>query len=437
MLRGSLRVRVAGCALLLALSHAAATIRAEQMFLGNGIRVVVEERPATETVAIRLLVGGGDLDDPPRRPGVSDLHAALLLRGTRDRTGFALARAAEELGGRLSSSSRPLAESVSLHVPTRNFEAALRLVAETLLEPRLDPSDLAKEKTLLISSLATARDQPMSVLEDEIYRSVFPAHALSRLGSLTPAQVAAVTIEDVRLYQRSRLEPARLALIAVGNCLLPRVQSVAVELLGHLAPPARPEAPLLVPAVPPPTELSTDLSRHVTKRTTQSIIALALPTGGVSDSERPAFAILKHLLTGFQERLYGEIREKRGYAYWISAHGEEFPRAGAFAIATGAKEKYFPEIERVVRSELSRVASQPIGAEELRRAVRYLTTEEARRDETNAGRAAVLAAELVEGAPLRSYEQRVARLRAVTAEEVRSLARRLFAGKHLAVVTLY
>jgi predicted Zn-dependent peptidase len=73
----------------------------------------------------------------------------------------------------------------------------------------------------------------------------------------------------------------------------------------------------------------------------------------------------------------------------------------------------------------------------MERARRYLTTAEARADATNSSRCAGLSTALVDGRPLRSYEERVARLDAVTPAQIQSLARRLFAGRHFAIVTLY
>ena len=412
-------------------------VPAAEVTLPNGARVIVEERPASETVAVRLLVGGGQLDEPSGRHGVSDLHAAMLLRGTREKSGFALARAAEELGGRLSARSRPAAESVLLEVPAGNAAAAVRLVLGTFLTPRLDPADLAKEKTLLAGSLATARDDPKTLLDDAFFRTLFPSHPFARLASLTDAEVRVVSIDDVRAFHRTRLDPARLALIVVGRCSVPAVETVARETLEVLPAPPAGRAAGFGPVVPPPPALTDDVTRRVSHRTTQPTLAMGLPTGGISDREWPAYLLLRQILAGFDERLYGEIREKRGYAYWIRAEGLELPAAGAFGVSTGAKEKSFPEIEQIVRRELSRVASQPVSPEELARAVRYVRTEEARSDETNAGRIAVIAEDLISGSPLRTFDERVARFAAVTPGEIRQLARRLFEGKHLAVVTLY
>ena len=163
---------------------------------------------------------------------------------------------------------------------------------------------------------------------------------------------------------------------------------------------------------------------------------IALPINGISDEDAPAFSVLRHILGGFQERLYSEIREKEGYAYWLRLAGLATPTAGWIGVHTGATKSNLPAIERVARAQLDRIASEPVSADELERARRFLTTAEARADATNDDRATSLSLALLDGWPLRSYEERATRLAAVTPEQVRDLARRLFQGKHYAIVTL-
>jgi zinc protease len=106
-------------------------------------------------------------------------------------------------------------------------------------------------------------------------------------------------------------------------------------------------------------------------------------------------------------------------------------------VYTGARKKHLGEIETIARAELTRIAAEPITSVELERARRYLATAEARADATNNSRIAGLASDLVEGRPLLSYDERIARLNAVTPADVQALARRLFQGKYFAVLTLY
>jgi predicted Zn-dependent peptidase len=386
---------------------------------------------------MRLVIGGGNLD-VSAPPALGRLHAAMLLRGTREKDGFALARGGEELGGRLNAVSRPLAQVVSITVPAENAEAAMRLVAETFLNPRLDPADLEKEKNLLAGTLATERDQPSTHRRDEVVHAVFAGHPLDRLALPSDAQVRAVRVDSLRMFQSSRMAGGRLALLVVGRMDPERIVALAADLLGTV-PAGNFPTPSAIerPVLSNPNPLTADASRRISKRTTQAELTIALPISGLADAERPAFALLAHVLGGFQERLYLEIREKRGWAYSIEAGGEDYPGAGLFEVTTGAKKEKLADIEKIVRSELQRLADAPVTSEELTRAVRYLRTSEARRDATNAGRAAVLTEELLAGSLRRTYEERIALLESVTPAQIQTLARRLFAGKHLAVVTMY
>jgi zinc protease len=402
--------------------------------LDNGLRLVVEERPDTETVALRLVLLGGALEAPLDRRSLAGLHASLVVRSTLDHKADALARAVEALGGRLSAGASLRAETIAFDGPAESLEPAMGLLGEVLLKPRLDAYELEKEKGLLAGSIASSRDVPSTELLDETYRALFKGHPFERLVQPAEAEVRAVTIDEVRRFHAARFGAGRIVLVVVGKCASAEVVRIAGHAFEALA--AAPRAsPDPVP-LPAPAPLRSDVHRDVHRRTTQSEIVIAMPMDGISEEDLPAYVLLRHILGGFQERLYAEIREKRGFAYWIALRGFAMPSAGWLGVHTGAEKKNLPAIEQVVRAELARIAKEPVGAEELDRARRYMTTVEARVDETNGGRASALVATLLDRRPFRTYEDSVARLAAVTPEQIRDLARRLFDGRHVAVVTM-
>jgi predicted Zn-dependent peptidase len=425
--------------------------------LDNGLRLIVQETPATETVALRLVLLGGALDAPLDRRSLAELHASLLVRSTLTHKAPELSRAVEALGGRLSAGASLRAETVSFDGPAESLEAALRLLAEILREPRLDAYELEKEKGLLAGSIASARDVPGSYLMEETYKALFTGHLFERLVQPTEEEVRAVTIGDVRAFHEGRFGEGRIVLVAVGRCAAEDVERMARAAIGPRQPGrgsalsplpgvgSHPDevakmtgssSPAPLPAITAPAPLTADTRRRVDKRTTQAEIMVALPTSGIVDDDMPAYVLLRHILGGFQERLYAEIREKRGFAYWVALRGFTMPEAGWFGVHTGANKKNLPAIEQVIRAELARIVKEPVAAEELDRARRYVTTAQARADETNAGRAGTLTGALLDRRPFRTYDESVARLDAVTPAQIQDLARRLFDGRHVAVVTL-
>lgn len=426
--------------------------------LDNGLRVLVEETPATETVALRLVLLGGALEAPLERRSLAELHASLMIRSTWTHKAPELSRAVEALGGRLSAGASLRAETVAYDGPAESLEPAIDLLAEVLREPRLDAYELEKEKGLLAGSIASAHDVPGTFLMEETYKALFTGHPFERLVDPSVEEVRATTIGEVRKFHEARFGDGRIVLVVVGRCVAADVERIARDAFGPrlsvafrnargLAPGVGSDTDELeklvgaprdqpLPVISAPAPLPADVRRSVGKRTTQAEILIALPTSGVADDETPAYVLLRHILGGFQERLYAEIREKRGFAYWVALRGFAMPEAGWFGVHTGADKKNLPAIEEVIRAELARMVKEPVSAEELDRARRYVTTSEARVVETNAGRAGYITAALLDRRPFRTYDESVARLAAVTPEQIQALAWRLFDDRHVAVVTL-
>ena len=404
--------------------------------LDNGLRVIVDETPATETVALRLVLLGGALEAPLEHRALAELHASLMIRSTWTHKAPDLSRAVEALGGRLSSGASLRAETVAFDGPAESLEAAIALLAEVLREPRLDAYELEKEKGLLAGSIASSHDVPGTYLMDETYKSLFTGHPFERLVDPSVDEVRAVTIDEVRKFHEGRFGAGRIVLVVAGRCTATDVERIARAAFGISLSGGIPLPNVPLPSIPAPSPLPNDTRRSVGKRTTQAEIMVALPMSGIGDDDIPAYLLLRYILGGFQERLYTEIREKRGFAYWVALRGFTMPEAGWIGVHTGADKKNLPAIEEVIRTELARIAKEPVSVEELDRARRYLTTSQARDVETNADRAGYLTTALLDRRPFRTYDESVARLAAVTPVQIQDLARRLFDGHHVAVVTL-
>src|SRR5439155_11600112 len=132
------------------------------------------------------------------------------------------------------------------------------------------------------------------------------------------------------------LDARKIALVLVGNLDHEDVERRARELL-RILPASSVSRPFGGDGPPAPDPLAEDVRRHVRRRTTQPEILVALPTNGIADDEIADYAVLRHILGGFQERLYTKIREERGFAYWVRIDGRALPTAGCLVVLTGAR----------------------------------------------------------------------------------------------------
>ncbi len=125
-------------ALMAALPAAApAAPLAHREVLANGIRLLVAPRPSIPIVVLRVYVRAGSAFDPPDAPGLANLTAELLTRGTAKRTGPELDRAIEFVGGSLEADAGRDGTTVSLAVLRKDLDLGLDLLAEVLLTPHV------------------------------------------------------------------------------------------------------------------------------------------------------------------------------------------------------------------------------------------------------------------------------------------------------------
>lgn len=413
-----------------AIAATEASILAET--LPSGARLVIQERKDSETFALHIVVLGGAAEDPEDLHGLSPLLAKMLLRGSSTVSASEQAGRIESTGSSLEARAGPTGISLTASGPASAFESVLDVVANAMAHAKLEPGDLAKEIALARQSLASARDDPSEALWRTALPLVYGSHPLGRVVDDPASYAAAIDAGALRRAWEQRFVGSRLIVVVVGGVDAASTRWLALAAFGALAP-GKPAPPQLSA----PTMLPSERRARARRRTSQPALLVAFPTTGVAEADAPALDLLNQILTGFQERLSAEIRERRGWAYWLADWDARYPGAGAFGILTAVPKKHLAETERLIRAELLRIASEPPSDEEVGRARRYLLTSKARAWQRSTERARAYATDLVNASPSRDYDELASRYQAVTPEAIRDLARRLFQTSEPVVVTLY
>ena len=141
----------------------------------NGITVVVQENPASPTLALRASLPAGHVLDPADKSGLASLTAAMLIRGTGQRSALAFATQLEDVGASLSASADALATMISGRAESRDFDRLMDLLADMLRHPEFPAAELGRLKGEALAQLAQARDDPDSAAERAFGRAIYPA----------------------------------------------------------------------------------------------------------------------------------------------------------------------------------------------------------------------------------------------------------------------
>jgi zinc protease len=363
-----MRVPVAVLLLLLAGPAQAAGPLAHREILPNGAVLLVTERPAIPIVVVRVGVPAGAVHDPVDAPGVANLTAALLTRGTARRSGPELDRAIEFVGGRLEAGAGSDGATVSLSVLKKDLGLGLDLLAEALLQPAFPAEELARKVADIQGALRRSEQSPETVAARELGRLIFPGHPYGRPAAGTIESVGRLTREQVTAFYRRHYRPDGANIVAVGDVTVAEIRR---ELLQRLAGWTTPAAP--VPPVPRPPLVGPAEERKIARDLTQTTVLLGRPAIRQDDPDYFPLAVASYVLGGGSaSRLYTRVREERGLAYAVYSSLAPGRYGASYLVSLQTRTDGVEEAVRLARAEMARLGREPLAPRELAVAKSYL-----------------------------------------------------------------
>jgi len=401
-------------------AHAADDVVRERF--DNGFTVLVRENPLAPVVAVALLVRMGSRWERAENAGISNFVHAVMVKGTARRSGSDLAETIAGLGGKLSASGEVDYSGIQASALARFWRELLGLTAELALQPKLDPAEVDGERDWLVSRIQRHRDNPAARTFDELYAAVFGIHPYGLPALGTPESLKRISHPAIVAWYREFYRPERMVLAVSGQISAPEVVAEARRLFGSL--PRGGEVAALRNPVP-----SSGARRLVVEHPAQQAQIVA---GGLAPSlAEPDHAAVKVLATvlggGMAGRLFAELRDKEALAYTASAFYAPVREPGLLVLYLGTAPDNVARAEPALRREIERLRTQPVSAEELKRAQGFLLGNYAMDRRTNARQAWYLAFYEIEGVGGDFPERYRAAVQAVTAADVMRVAQRYLA----------
>jgi len=382
--------------------------------LAGGLRVISEPITGARSVAVGAWIGVGSRFETPAQAGVSHFLEHMLFKGTPTMSPEEIAQRFDALGGEVNAATGRDYTVLYTRVLDELLDQALPVLADMLQRPVF--SDLEQEREVVLEEIAMYEDDPQDQIHDLASQAVFPDQPLGRPVIGTAEVVGSVSREVVGEYHRRHYAAPNIVLAAAGNVDHDALLEKAERLLGALPDthepaeiqPARPGAPVLIAKE---------------KTTEQYHLCLGGPGLSRNDPRRHAQGVLDTVLGGsMSSRLFQEIREKRGLAYSVGSYAAGYADTGQVGVYLGTREDNLATACDIIRTQLRRLADEPLPADELRRAKDHLrgrlvlSLESAGTRMNRNGRAVLTGTELL------TVDELVERIDAVTAADIQELA---------------
>lgn len=402
--------------------------------LANGLRLLTCPMPHTRSVSLSFYVGTGSRHERPEEAGISHFLEHMLFKGTAKRPAAReIAEAIDSVGGILNGGTDREYTVYYIKVARPHMELALDILSDLVRHPIMDPAEMEKERRVVLEELAMVGDSPAQLADLLLDSILWPDNSLGRDVGGTPESVAALTREGLLAYLRQQYVPNNLVISMAGAIGHEEVLAPVEAALGDWAP-----------GQPAPWQPATSLGNQRCavryKQTEEAHISLAAPALPLNHPDRYALSFLSVLLgEGMSSRLFMELREKRGLVYDVHTYVSQFLDTGAFNIYTAVGPQKATEALRVILAEVARLHADGPSEEELHKARELskgrllLRMEDTRNVSGWAG-----GQELLLGT-VRTVEEAVAEMEAVTPDDLRRLAREILdpARFYLAVVGPY
>ncbi|SDG50830.1 M16 family metallopeptidase [Roseospirillum parvum] len=388
--------------------------------LASGLRVVSQELPWADSVALGVWASVGTRHEPAHLNGISHLIEHMAFKGTKRRSAARIAEEIEDVGGILNAYTGRETTAFHARVLKEDLGLGLDILADIVQHSVFDPQELAREQSVVVQEIWQSIDTPDDIVFDHFQAAAYPAQAMGRPVLGSEATVRAMTRDDLVGYLATTYAPERLVIAAAGpldhDDLLARVGALFTDL------PGRPGA-----SAPEPARYQG--GEHREGRDVEQVqLVLGFPGVAYDDPDYYALSVLATLLGGgMSSRLFQEIREVRGLAYAVHAYPSSWTDGGLMTLYAGTSPEEAGQVLDLMISETARLPGT-ISGPELARAKAQMKAGLLMGQEGPAGRCEQIARQVaIFGRPIPLAES-VERIEAVSAADLDRLTRRLLAA---------
>lgn len=318
--------------------------------LKNGVRVLEIPMAGVESLAALVLVRTGSRNEEESQAGISHVLEHMLFKGSRKYpTPLSVASAVDSLGAQYNAYTGKEYTGYYIHADSRHRDKALEILGEMVVRPLLLSAELKREQGVIVEEINMYEDQPMERAEEEVENLLYQGSDLGRLIIGTKKTVRNTSTETVRAYKDKWYRGGNVLVVLAGKTK--GAGKLLEDNFGDL----------------PKGEMSNFVSQgrygeerqnHLKKETEQAHFALGWPGYSLVQAERYPAKVMSVILGGtMSSRLFTEVREKRGLAYYVRASHDPLYDVGQFVIRAGVRLEKLGEAIKVVKDQTLNLAT--------------------------------------------------------------------------------
>ncbi|HXV26744.1 MAG TPA: pitrilysin family protein [Candidatus Paceibacterota bacterium] len=393
----------------------------------SGLRLLTVPMPAAKTATVFVQVSAGSTYETERTSGVAHFLEHMMFKGTERRPGYLdISQELDRLGASYNAFTSKEWTGYYAKVAAAKLDVAMDVVCDIFLNSKLEQGAMDIERGPIIEELRMREDDPrqnIGYLFEKLLWGDQPAGW--EIGG-TPDTIRAMKRQDLLDYFDSHYIAENTVVTVAGNIDPAYVRERIGKHLAHIRNGERAHRE-------PTKDVQTEPALLVhPKDVEQAYVQLGVRAFDRHDDRRYALALMAAILGGgMSSRLFDEIREKRGLAYYVYASNTLYSDTGYFEVGVGANRDKADDAVKAILEELAKVREHGVTEEELARVKDRAEGGMALALEHSDGVAESYSESLLFHGQVLTPEEELAKVKAVTTGHIRKVAEDIFRPERL------
>ena len=402
--------------------------------LKNNLRVLTVPMD-TASVTVLVLFGAGSRYEKKREGGLSHFLEHMMFKGTKNRpTALEIAQEIDGIGGQFNAYTAKDHTGYWIKSATEHTSKLIDILSDMTLNSLLKQEEIDREKGVIIEEMNMYEDTPMRKVAEVYEQLLYGDTPLGRDIIGTKETVSSFNHSDFSSYMKRLYAPSNALIVIAGG------MQDKDEVLTHV----QEKFGTWNDKKTPSFETQDDAQKKpalkiIRKKTEQTHIIVGTRAFGMGDKRRYALGVLSVLLGGgMSSRLFHEVRERRGLAYYVRSMAEKYQDVGMFVTQAGIDHKKVEEAVSVVLSEYSKIQhpTSKIQNSELEKAKSFIKGHMILGLEDSRGVAELFGNSLLLEGKIRPFAKTLENIEKVTVDDVVSVANDIFKPELLNVAAI-
>ncbi|MBC7795985.1 MAG: insulinase family protein, partial [Pyrinomonadaceae bacterium] len=405
----------------------------ERSKLSNGLEVLLVRETELPLASMNLVIKTGATADDKGKAGIASLTAALIDEGTKTRSATDISNQVQSLGARLGTGAGWDNTSVSMQTLTKNFDQALDIFADVIVNPTFPASELESNRKRLLIALLQRKDNA-NIIANNAYNALLYGknHPYGNTVIGDDVSVKSFAPEDVKKFYETYYRPNNAALIVVGNVeskdLMPKLEKAFANWKPSQV------AQTTLPVAPSRDKQAVYIVDK--PNAAQSVITIGQIGVARDNPDYFPLQVMNSILGGqFISRVNLNLREDKGYTYGARSGFEYRKNAAPFSASAGVQTAVTKESVMEFMKELNGIRGAiPVTPKELEYNKQSLIRRYPAAFETTDQIAAQLSSLVVYGLPDTYFNDYLSKVNAVTISDVNRVANKYLEPSKMAIV---